>query len=117
MKHLLTITKNYHLPADYGDEKESVLDECLGIEFAPVKDIDLRSQLEWLEKKGNWVIKNIIQRLQQEFRKQNALERTSDLTANKEYLDAELDKLAVDPEPILPQRKERAIFLTLGLAQ
>lgn len=91
MKSLIAITKNYDLPADYGDEKESVLNECLGIELAPVKDQSLRSQLEWLEKKGNWVIKNIIQRLQQEFRKQNALERTSDLTANKEYLDAEIE--------------------------
>ena len=98
MKSLIAITKNYELPADYGDEKESVLDECLGIELAPVKDQSLRSQLEWLEEKGNWVIRNIIQRLQQEFRKQKT--RTPDLTANKEYLDAEPDKLAVDPEPI-----------------
>ena len=95
---LQEITRKKRLPADYGDEKESVLNGVLGEELARFKRMDELSKLDWIEKKGEYAIRNVLQRLQGLIDKQDI--RTPDLQANKEYLDAEPNKLAVDPEPI-----------------
>ena len=88
MAFLLKITQKYQLPADANDEKESILDLALGELLHTARNTG--SGLEWLENKGDYAIKDILQKLQNIIRNQEARKRATDHKKNKVYLDQPL---------------------------
>ena len=96
MSHLLRMSHRYTFPADFSDEKQSILDLLIGEQTQGLQHANLRSQLEWIEQKetearGQHLTRNIFQGLQKEHRNQTADKRGTDVLGNRVYLDAPAD--------------------------
>ena len=96
VSQLLRMTHRYRLPADFDDEKRSVLHLLIGEQTQGLQEANLRDQLEWIEQnearaQGQHIIRNVIQRLQDECRNQRTQERHADVLANRVYFDAPAD--------------------------